>query len=734
MPAFPKLPQVPRPKIFGMYPENDSFDALTAAPDTTYLTGNYIKFQAFSTGTIVVDATPFWPANIWASGASMQLHNGWFPTQGTGTNTTYVNGGPAAATLQAAADVGGLGRRASLAGFMFRDYMASDVEVNGSFKFSGVPSGLPIGATRTYSFGFALAARLRGTQVSGGATGTIHGSITGYYFGLFGEHSATGAGVTARLRYLLIKISAGVPTVVASANPAGTSAANFLFPPSGSVRTNPDKHLRFRVETVGANVVLTGYSVDSQGVATQVVTYTDTTSPILVTGRSGIIMSVENGESGGTTSSGDQEHLCNWWSVGPIGGNVVLREQWERFHTKGGLAVSPLNVTYPHTLTKHSLLSGWFGDYFCLVNAAGGYTNSVRLDTANNRIKLVPSANSSRVFAFSERLANDPQFQDRQVSITFENTGPTTAREAGIQLFGTLPNVAYTASLSTAPSCYMLTVSYTASGTFDLILYRCRANSTAPVQMVKKTGVAGLALGTAFTLRFYCDTQTVPSVKNGYVRMAAYINGVQQTWDQGVGYYNDAGTLVPSNGNVVFQVQAGGSVIDRKSTRISSGNGQGIHALSAAVATANVFFDAWTAGVGDAPYEDPETEQASVTVPAENDAATGTFSVPYDWGTQEQDDWRVRDHRFDSDHRYVAVAQGRPRRRWSLGNEAATASEVSTLKAFWASHKGVEVPFSWTTPKGEAVTVRFAVDRLAVEQVTPAVFRWSAVFEEVLSE
>ena len=80
------------------------------------------------------------------------------------------------------------------------------------------------------------------------------------------------------------------------------------------------------------------------------------------------------------------------------------------------------------------------------------------------------------------------------------------------------------------------------------------------------------------------------------------------------------------------------------------------------------------------------------------------------------------------------MRQSRSRGRWTIGNEAATASEATTLKSFWDSHKGAEVPFSWTTPAGASITARFVVDSLSVEQVTPSVFRWSVQLEEVLSE
>ena len=175
-------------------------------------------------------------------------------------------------------------------------------------------------------------------------------------------------------------------------------------------------------------------------------------------------------------------------------------------------------------------------------------------------------------------------------------------------------------------------------------------------------------------------------------------------------------------------------MIDRKSTRLSSGLGQGLQFSSATVATANVFFDSWAVGAGDTPYDTLPEDQATIAVAAENDAASGTFTVPYDWGSSEESEYLVNDHRFDTHHRYVGLVQSRTRTRYTIGNNAATSSEITTLKAFYTSHRGVQIPFSWTNPKGTSVTVRFTNDTLEIEQVTPSVYRWSCTLEEVLSE
>ena len=704
--ALPNI--VPRPIEYGVYPTADSFDAGPTTLDSTYLQGNYSRFAPWDS-TLNVDSLAFWSSiNIYAS-VNADLHNGFFKVSGAGTTATYESGGPAACTN---------GTTGNMCGFQYRDYSSADVDLRASFRFSEREAA-PVTTAANGRFAFGLAARLNGTNTDGGTASSRITAANGYYFGLFGGTGATGL---LKIRYLLVKVVAGTPTAVAS--------ANFVTPDTGSTAslfpngTNPDRVLKFTCVTSGANVVLTGYTVAADGTATQVLTYTDSSSPITAAGRTGILLTGVTSSHLSPSGTSSLVKLCNWFEIRPNGGNLALRENWERLmpragkeYTQAGLAPY---VLVPHSLSYHSLLTGWVGDYASYASAGSqGYENALRLDSANDRIKGVPAGNGQQVYAFSQRRATDPQFHDRQVSITFENAGPAVARTAGIMCFGTPGSSTYTNALHSIAKCYLLQVAYNASGTFDLKLWRSRGDQGV-AQIAVKTGVS-LTLGTAFTLRLLCDTQVVPSPRNGYVRLKAYINGTQQVM-----------VATASSADVEFQVD--GTMIDRRATRLSSGLGQGLQFSSADVATANVFFDSWAAGAGDASYDTPVEDQATIAVASEDDGATGTFSVPYDWGTTEESEYLVNDHKFDSDHRYVGLIQSRTRTRYTIGCNAATASEVSTLKSFYTSHNGVEVPFTWTNPKGTSVTARFVNDTLDIEQVTPSVYRWSATLEEVLAE
>lgn len=696
--------------LLGTYPTNDSFDAGPTTLDSGQLSGFYSRFEPWG-ANLMFGANTFWQFTtgnqIYAlSGAD--IHNGFFGTVGTGTGASYLPAGPVAATASNVYTNG------ALCGFQYRDHSVADVDVRASFRFSQRESATQstVAAGR---FGFAVAARLNGTILNSGTANTRMGSINGYIFGLFGG-AGTG-GTVLDVRYLLIKVSGGTPTVVANSIGFGTTAPLF---PAG---TNPDRVLKLTCVTSGGNVVLTGYTIAADGTATQVVTYTDSSSPITAAGRTGFILSVEN--SSHTTPSGPMCHLCNWFEARPNGGSVVLRDQWERFLPMGGAIRStiPTSVIFQHSLTKHSMMNGWVGDRNSY-NSTGsqGYEGSLVPDSANNRIKGASFGNLQQVYSFSQRIATDAQFHDRQASITFENAGSTVARQAGVMVYGTPGTSDYTQALYKIPKCYLLQVVYNSGGTFELKLYRVRGDIPGFTLLATKTGLAGLALGTAFTLRLSAQTLTVPTPETGYVALKCYIGATQQTWDAAAGLYSQ------------FEIQADGTVVDRGTNRIYSGLGQGIQFSSANVATANMFFDSWAAAAGDAAYTEPGQDQATIAVAAEDDAASGTFTVPYDWGSSEESLWTVNDHRFDSEHRYVGLVQLRTRTTYTIGNNAATSSEITTLKAFYTSHRGVQIPFSWTNPKGTSVTVRFTNDTLAIEQVTPSVYRWSCTLEEVLSE
>ena len=111
---------------------------------------------------------------------------------------------------------------------------------------------------------------------------------------------------------------------------------------------------------------------------------------------------------------------------------------------------------------------------------------------------------------------------------------------------------------------------------------------------------------------------------------------------------------------------------------------------------------------------------------------TGTLTVPYDWGVQEQAKAEAIVAPFEAGYRVRSVRHTRQRRRWTIRANAITDSERTTLLNFWTSHKGAEIPFDWAEPEtGATVAVRFADDSLGVTLANPAVRQFEFVLEEV---
>lgn len=717
------------PDGFGVYPASDSFDALSSASNTTYLIGNYIRFEPWNS-QLNVDGTRFWGSTQVYASSGCDIHNGLARQNATfgGPLLRTKNEGPATVSHQSVVADG------SASGFLFRDYSALDVELKGNFRFRERPSVY----TGFQGFAFALAARVNGGLAGAGGLSTRQTSVSGYYFGLFGEPSGgTGAGGGSRVRYMIIKVSAGVPTSVDvnTTIPGSTTPNLSVFFPGN---LNVDHVLRFTVQDVAGVVRLRGYRTDAvTGLESLVCTYDDSSTPITAAGRAGIVMSGDN--SSVTTPSGQrQTSQCNYWSVGPLGGAPVLYEGWRRFNSQGGRSVSVPGITLPSGVIARSLRHGWAGD-FSSADATGtqAFESSLQLDSANNRLYAKPAIASVYVHAFSQVIARDPKFQDRVVTVMMESGSPTISRDFGIVLFGATGGNTSDTVWSNVPAGYRAIVQYKGStGTFDLLLFRMRGNNLPAFQILKKTGLAGLALGTAFDLRFQALTLTIPSPQDGFVSLKVFINGTQQTWDLAAGIYDDNGQTVPANSpSVAFSVSADGSVIDRKTSRVREGYGEGVvFASGNPSTTANSFFDTWTAGVGGVSTDTPEEDQATIAVSAENDGATGTFNYAYEFGHVEELRRPQLRHAFDSDHEYAALQTQRIRRRWKIGNNAATSAEASGLKTFYGLRKGVEVPFNWTSPYGDAVVARFIRDSLVVEQITPSVFRWTVELEEVLPE
>jgi hypothetical protein len=723
---------------FGVYPTGDSFDTYTTTIENTYSIG-YARFEPYGSLSIgirnLAGTNTIYNGDRMTADSTADLSCRLTPADVAGTSYFPKLGVVACGTNQGSFSQG------QVCGYLYRDLQPTDVDMHMVHRFSERPNATNL----VRGFCYGLAARISGS-VTGSGSSTRLGTVSGYYM-VFIATAAGGTSSPSIIRYLLVKAVAGTCTAVAEYNPFPTFSPQWagLFATAKEPRT-----MRMTCRTVAGNVELKGYitqTVAGQAVETEILSYTDSSSPITAAGRVGILLSGEN--SANTSETGLwMHHICDEWSVRNYGSpSYLLLENWDRLWIRGGRELATAGVLSPvvHSLTAHSLMSGWSGDLWAYQSAGTvPYELCMRADTANNRIKFQPASNSSTppptnaALAYSWRAikASDPKKQDRQISLTFENLQTTNTRGAGLCLFGSLPATTYQNAFVTQPGCYQVRVEY--DGTvprWDVSLYRTRLAFSQPVLLLKKTGFAGLTLGTAFTLRFSALSLAIPTPQDGYTSLAVYINGVQVTWDVGAGNYLDGG-VTPPGAAIDFTVAASGTVVDKKSTRIQSGYGEGFVGYSSTATSGSgvVYFDTFENGAGSGDIDVPERDQATITVPGESDAASGTFSVPYEFGVQEDDRRSVFAHEFDSDHRYVAVRQSRSRGRWRLGNNAALASEVTTLKSFYAARKGAEVPFSWTTPAGEAIVVRFVNDSLSVEQITPSVFRWSAEFEEVLSE
>ena len=720
--------------LVGVYPTGDTFDTYTTTIENTYSIG-YARFEPYSSAGIGIrdlsGTNTIYPASRMTADSSADITCRLTPADQAGTS--YVAPALASATHQTV--VSG----AHVCGFLYRDLQPTDVDLHMVHRFSERPNATSL----QRGFCFGLAARLSGS-LSGSGSATRLGSMSGYYM-VFIATAQGGTASSSIIRYQLIKAVSGACTTVAEYNPFPTFSPQWsgLFASAKEARS-----MRMTCRTVSGNVELKGYitqTVSGQQIETEILSYTDSSSPITAAGRVGILLAGENSVNATETGLW-MHHICDEWGVKNYGSSsYLLRERWNRFWIRGGRELTNTSAPVSHSLTGHSLMTLWSGDLWAYQSAGTvPYELAMRADTANNRIKFQPAVNSSTpppnnaALAYSWRAyrAKDPKKQDRQVSLNFENLQTTNTRGAGLCLFGSLLATNYTTAFTSQPGCYQVRVEYDGSvPRWDVSLYRTRLGTASPVLMVKKTGFAGLALGTPFVLRFAARSLPIPTPQDGYTSLKVYINGVQVTWDVAAGNYLDGG-VTPPGAAIDYTIASTGEVVDKKSTRIQSGYGEGFvgYSSTATGGSGIVYFDTFENGAGAGEIDTAERDQLSIAVPGENDAASGTFSVPYEFGVQEDDRRSVFGHEFDSDHRYVAVRQSRSRGRWKLGNNAALASEVTTLKSFYEARKGAEVPFSWTTPNGEAVTVRFVNDSLAVEQITPSVFRWSAEFEEVLSE
>jgi hypothetical protein len=219
------------------------------------------------------------------------------------------------------------------------------------------------------------------------------------------------------------------------------------------------------------------------------------------------------------------------------------------------------------------------------------------------------------------------------------------------------------------------------------------------------------------TLEFQVKNIGPMAPSNGSTQLLAKINGVTVT-----GWVVQVAVLSST------QVQASGEVITNSSAVARSGHVEGFATvIPAGTVRADTWTDLYVASATDIPEED----QASIAMTSECTGKTGTLSCPHEWPVAIRRTAYSVVHPYDSGHRNRISRALRQRRRWSIQSRACTPDERSVLLAFFDSHKGAQIPFTWVTPDGESVSARFRDDTLRYSLLAPQAESFDIEIEEV---
>jgi len=679
-------------------PIDDSFDGGSPVYDTSTLSGSYVRFLGWTSDPAYASGGSGYVTTPWTKlGKGFSGHSpGYMSTSGT----EYIR--PLVMTTE---NLVGVDQGTAFpTGFALRDYSVADCRVSMAFK---TKTNFPSTSGGTFYIG--VAARLSGGTLTDAGTSTAHllGG-DGYYFAVMAR---TASGV----KYQILRVNAGTVTRLGetpTGDPAsagnGTAYATWL-------ESNSTKTLRLNVFTNGSQVELRGYVKVGNGADTLVLSVNDTSgSRITTAGRCGFFSSNEHVVTGNIARC----LPISYFRVRTYAGAIIANDDFRRVCDAAAASVTRTftGLTFPTFGTTfgangRDLTSGWFGDLRSVS------TFQARLSRSSDRLLLDSSSTDKTGYYFSQRFADDPRGQDRQIEFEFATGGPGVAgltRGAGVVLRGTV-----TSAGSTPLSGYLLEAQLVEDTlTSQVFLYRIR-NSVATVIARKVTGLT-FTRGTTYDLRLRVDTLANPDPINGTARLRAYIDGV---------LVQLVAASTPAPGVTIF---SDGVVYDGSSDRITTGWAEGFYVRSLATATAHIYIDSWAVGVGG---DDPTTEETHATIPIddEDDTASGTFSIPYDWSSSQEDRLGVIDHPLELDYRYIGKAQSATKRTLRFGCKAATDSELATLTTFWEDHKGREIPFTFTWPDGTTGYARFTMDALKSRKLAPDVHEWEASVEEVRS-
>lgn len=584
-----------------------------------------------------------------------------------------------------------------------------------------LPGGGALSADQFHGAG-VFARQSGGTPASAGTASSRLDDVSCYAFGLWNT-GALGA------RYLLVRYNAGVSTVLTAADFNGlayTIGAGTGFDLNATFDPRNPFSLRMELSDEAGNVRIKcfrDHSIPSVSVV-ELVNFLDTSgSKLTASGRFGFFL------NGANTVTVQTIVLGNWWQA-EVAGTVVLRDEFLRQPNVGTSAANAYGVS------GIILTPLWTGE------ADGGYSPT-RLRNATlapllNRAMIAPrvagegggSAAGSPPYQggyYQRRIGAADQYAARRSTVFYFSTqddlgaagteNATHFARAGIALrtgpstFAN-PNAGYYAEISPG-----------GTGSAFVKIWRFTGfPNGAAIEIADKSSGITIARDANVLLDFevYNIDDGSGNPANAIVAMKVRVDAVQ---------------VVFAVGTAGISVDAAGTVYDNSSSRFTSGIGETLRMFAPpTINTRAVYADTFAYVTPTNPGSLPEHDQATIPVDGETDSATGTLVLPLEWPVHEvreggfADRWTMEDAYAVTKRRY-----SKDRRVFDVQARACKPADITTLRAFWDSHRGCELGFSWAPPLEAApIFVHFADDQFVRAMRAPNVRSFSFTLEELL--
>lgn len=649
-------------------PASDLFTEGSPAYDSAGLIGYYIRLVGWTS-----DSASGYSLTPWQ--ATSNLYSGWFSSPGIPTDL-------GASSTPAVCTIGSGSGTFRPVGWLWRDDATEDVVVEGTLRY-GATGSFPVLMTMVAG----VCARVRNsTLTSGGSASGYFSGGDGYYF-----HEVVDGNTMTR-KYQLFRVVSGVPTKLAE-----SSASAVTINAAKKPRT-----LWMSVQTVAGNVEIKCYRrmvlTTTNGLSeTQVIpTYTDSSgSKITGAGRAGLYSSNELIQAVGSS----HQAVC-WqrFAIAPIGGAYVVEDGFTRTYLAGARTVTGSHSGY----SGYDLASAFWGDH----HASTSFQSKIGVDTGNNRLLFNSSSTSKTGYYVSQRPPASLENQDRKLTVRFKSGTPGVTPLA--RACGPVVRLTHTVPGTTPQFGYYAVLYRDDDQPLNNAVYLYRIVSGVSVLLASKTGVT-FSLDTDYEIRLKINNSNVPSPVNGYPIIKVYLDSAQ--------------VELVSAGVVGILVDSSGTVQDRTSARIQTGNAEGFYVLNPVGSGRHVALDTWALGSGDGedPSEGEEYEEGSIPVWSETDDVVDTWTFPYEVPVDVNHRLSVVEHPFDSGHRYRMQASHKPRDSWTL-TAAVDVDTADDIRDFFDNHSA-EVPFYIAHPRTGATTVvcftssSVTLERLGIDAV-----------------